>query len=154
MIKNPRGFTLLIALVLTAVVLAIGLALLEITYKQEILASAAKQSQTAFYNADSALECALYYDQQRDFFDANPFNDVQGSVQCNGQAVSFTTLRSGSSPKATVFTVPCEAGGTSAQVTVYKNAPGTPKNLIFSTGYNTCDTANLRRLERGLKVTY
>ncbi len=61
---NNRGFTLLIAVIFMSVMLSLGLALGSLAYKQEILASSAIQSQYAFYAADSALECALYADQQ------------------------------------------------------------------------------------------
>jgi hypothetical protein len=82
-----RGFTLLVAVVLSSVALAIGLSLLNISYKQVLLASAAKQSQNAFYAADSVLECALYFDQQLDAFNyitAAP----AASIICNGITVT------------------------------------------------------------------
>lgn len=152
--SQPRGFTLLIAVILASVALSLGLALIDIAYKQSILASAAKQSQSAFYNADMALECALYYDQQRDFFNTNPFDLLSTDVKCNNIAVSFTNpIRNGSTIE-TIFTVPCSGGGTSARVTVRKNENGTYDNAIYATGYNTCDASHPRRIERGIRVTY
>lgn len=150
-----RGFTLLVAIVLSSVALSVGLALLDIAYKQSILASASKQSQIAFYNADAALECALYWDQQKAFFNtSNPFNLVESDLRCNDGGVTFVgTIRSGSKVE-TVFTIPCSGGGTSAEVTVRKNETGTYQNAIYAKGYNSCDTTNQRRIERGLKVTY
>ena len=65
---TQRGFTLLVAVILASVALSLGLILLDISYKQVVLASSARQSQSAFYNADSAMECALYWDQQFDSF--------------------------------------------------------------------------------------
>lgn len=149
-----RGFTLLIAVVLASVALSLGLALIDIAYKQSVLASAAKQSQTAFYNADMALECALFYDQQKDFFNTNPFDVQTGDVKCNNLAVTFTNpIRNGSTIE-TIFTVPCAGGGTAARVTVRKNENGAYDNAIYANGYNTCDTSHPRRIERGLRVTY
>lgn len=151
---NQRGFTLLIAIVLSSVALSLGLALLDLAYKQSILSSSAKQSQTAFYNADGALECALFWDQKKDFFNTNPFDVAQGSVMCNGLAVTFSSVRVGTKIES-VFTVPCTGGtGTSAEVTVRKNESGPYQNVIYANGYNTCDTSNTRRIERGLKVSY
>lgn len=146
-----RGFTLLIAVVLASVSLAIGLALLDISYKQVVLATAAKQSQIAFYAADAALECALYYDQQQNAFDhASPI----GGLACNSQAVTGYSSPNPTSgnPRITTFSVPCAAGGESAQVTVYKASNGSTQ--IYTRGYNTCTSSNLRRIERGLKVSY
>ncbi len=155
MMYSPnRGFTLLIAVILASVALAIGLALVDIAYKQTVLSSTARQSQSAFYNADAALECALYWDQQQDFFGENPFSLASSAIECNEQAVTFTTTRSGTAPIVSVFQIPCSGGGTAASVTVWKNNPGADENIIYATGYNTCDTQNQRRIERGLKVTY
>ena len=58
-----RGFTLLISVLLVTVILSLSLSLLDVAYKQVVLSSTAKQSQYAFYTADSALECTLYWDQ-------------------------------------------------------------------------------------------
>src|SRR3989344_5216944 len=56
---SSRGFALLIAVIFVSVVLALGLSLGSLGYKQQILASGGIQSQYAFYAADAALECAL-----------------------------------------------------------------------------------------------
>jgi Tfp pilus assembly protein PilE len=152
--QPTRGFTLLIAVILASVALALGLVLVDIAYKQTVLSSTSRQSQSAFYNADAALECALYYDQQQDFFGGDPFEFPPSEVTCNEQPVSFSLVRSGSAPIKTTFTIPCEGGGTSASVTVWKNNSGDDENIIYATGFNTCDTTNERRIERGLKVTY
>ncbi|MBU0750479.1 pilus assembly PilX N-terminal domain-containing protein [Patescibacteria group bacterium] len=147
---QPRGFTLLIAVILSSVVLTIGLALLDMAYKQVILASTAKQSQKAFYAADSALECALYYDQQKDAFNTN--FDALTQLSCDGQVISYAP--SGSSPKVTTYSVPCAGGGTQASVRVYKNYPIAPTTRIYANGYNSCNADDARRVERGLKVVY
>jgi hypothetical protein len=57
-----RGFTLFYAVLVSSLLLAIGLAVLNITYKEFVLSSGARDSETAFYAADTALECALYWD--------------------------------------------------------------------------------------------
>lgn len=148
-----RGFTLLIAVVLSSVALSIGLALLDVAYKQVILASAAKQSQTAFYAADTALECALYYDQQLDAFN---YTTPNASIVCAGLAVTnySTTLTtfSGVPTRVTSFTLPCQGSGEKGSVRVYK--ANTAATQIFTQGYNTCDTTNTRRIERGIKIVY
>lgn len=143
-----KGFTLLISVVLAAVALGIGLALLDISYKQVILAFSAKQSQYAFYAADAAMECALYYDQQQNAF---AYANSSASISCNGQSITVTFTQS-ASPRTRTFSVPCAGGGTSAQVTIYKSSNAATQ--IFSDGYNICDANNTRRIERGLKVTY
>ena len=151
---SPRGFTLLIAVVLSSVALSIGLALLDISYKQVVLASAAKQSQIAFYAADSVLECALYYDQQLDTFNYAT-QPTSGTLTCNNLSSPYTAPI-GSNPRITTVTVPCLVAGVisgeQGVVKVYKWSTGTTN--IFATGYNSCDTTNTRRIERGLKIAY
>lgn len=150
----PRGFTLLIAVILTSVLLSVGLALLDVAYKQVVLSSTAKQSQTAFYAADSALECALYWDQQQGAF---AYGSPSGSISCTGQTFPLSSSIT-SNVQKTVFSVTCP-GGNSAQVEIYKASGGATcsqgkTTCIYANGYNTCDATNPRRIERGLKVVY
>lgn len=148
---SQRGFTLLIAVILSSVVLTVGLALLDVAYKQVILSSTAKQSQTAFYNADSALECALYYDQKFNAFD---FTAPAGSntLICSSTPVTSYTTAADSVKRITIFALPCSTGGTYATTTVYKYASGA--TALYANGFNTCNAADPRRIERGLKATY
>lgn len=149
---TQRGFALLIAVILTSVVLALGEALLDVAYKQVLLSSSAKNSQYAFYNADSALECALYWDQKLNAFDyTTPL--PSGSITCNSAALqNYTTSISGST-RITSFGVACSTGaGNSGLTTVYKQSSGTTD--IYSNGYNSCDASSATRIERGLKIHY
>lgn len=156
MMRTPRqlhkGFTLLVAVVLSSVALSIGIALLDIALKQVVLASAAKQSQKAFYAADSVMECILYYDQQLNTFD-NANEPTSGTITCNTATATFAAPI-GPNPRVTTITVPCPggAGQVLGMATVYKTPSAVTQ--IFATGYNTCDASNPRRIERGLKVTY
>lgn len=60
--KFKKGFSVLFASLTGSLVLAIGLAILSITIKQITLASAGRESQLAFYSADTGIECALFLD--------------------------------------------------------------------------------------------
>lgn len=145
-----RGFTLLVAVILASVSLSLGLVLLDIAYKQIVLASSAKQSQAAFYNADAAMECALYWDQQHNSFG---YDATSATLSCNESAGITASFNQSANPRTRTFTLPCPAGaGTAGQVTITKAADAS--TYIFATGYNTCDAENPRRIERGLKVTY
>lgn len=62
-LNNQNGFTLLFASLISALVLAVGIAILNVSLKQLVLASAGKASQQSFYSADSGIECALYLDR-------------------------------------------------------------------------------------------
>jgi hypothetical protein len=150
-----RGFTLLISIILASVVLALGTALLDISYKQIVLASSAKQSGYAFYTADSALECALYWDQQKNVFDFSNATPAS-SITCGGQTMNFsgggnTTYVVGT-VRTTKLTVTCPSGGSDGIITATKDSGG--NTALYATGYNDCNALNPNRIERGLKATY
>jgi len=146
-----RGFTLLIAVILSSVSLALALALLDVAYKQVTLALLAKQSQYAFAAADSALECALYWDQKRDAFNYTTALG-SGSITCATLPLSSYSTAVASGVRTTIFSVQCPTGGTSATITVKKASNADTQ--IFSNGYNSCAASDLRRVERGLKISY
>ena len=162
-----RGVTLLVAVILSSVVLSVALSLLDVAYKQQLLASTAKQSQYAFYAADSAMECALYWDQKVDAFDYTPLVPAP-DIKCNaGISISnqnpTPTIVSGSggvgSLRKTTFDIPCSGGGVSGSVTILKSdgtatCSGTNHTCIYTTGYSSCTSSDPRRIERGLKVLY
>lgn len=157
-----RGVTLLVAVILSSVVLSVALALLDVAYKQQLLSSTSKQSQYAFYSADSAMECALYFDQQQNAFDFTaplPSNNIV----CNNLAIknytSTVAAGGGGSLRTTTFTVTCSGSDVRGTVTVIKSdgtavCSGTRHTCMYATGYSSCDTTDPRRIERGLKVLY
>jgi len=155
---SPRGITLLIAVIFSTVVLSVALALLDVSYKQQVLASTAKQSQSAFYSADTLMECALYWDQKINAFD---YFSPNTTITCGTQTVTLPIVTAVGNTKTTTFTVPCPAGGSTVlgTVTVVKTTGAatcstTGTSCIYATGYSTCNAGDLRRIERGLKVIY
>ena len=83
MMKNPlksnKGYTLLFAVLVSSVVLSIGISILTISKKEFLLSASAKDSTSAFYAADTGIECAAYYDSNSSKFstttdDSSPFN--------------------------------------------------------------------------------
>ncbi len=159
--NTQRGFALLVAIIFMSVMLTFGLALGSLAYKQQVLASSAVESQQAFYAADAALECALYYDQQQNLF-AYPASDPAPAVPaitCDGiPAISSTETWSASQFTVT-NRVQLDSNKHCADVTVYKPPPGTGTTYIFSQGYDvSCSTvaspSGARFAARGLKVHY
>ncbi len=159
MITAPqRGFTLLIAVIISSVSLALALAMLDISYKQVTLALTGKQSQYAFANADSALECALYWDQKQDAF--NYSAPVASGVACaTGAVTNYSTTGTAVINSVTyhiaTFTVPCDtgiAGQINATVSIYKSSVA--DTYIYANGYNVCNQSDQRRIERGLTAHY
>jgi len=163
-VTYKKGFALLVAVIFTSVILSLGLALASLGYKQAVLASSALQSQYAFYAADSALECALYADQQQDLFSYATYNaNAQPLLTCDGTNANTQVLSScyneGACPSQLVITerVPLDNGTHCADITIYKPA-STGANEIFSQGYNVACSAvggtSGRFVARGLEAHY
>lgn len=167
-LKNQKGFTLLFATLVAALILSVGIAIANITLLQIVLSAAGKESQSAFYYADSGIECALYYEynvpraDKSLFFSSSQDIEVGKTITCEGKDadVDFESSGSGTTANATTtFSINppgpgCVADEPSYVVKVgkaYKDAYSSFVN-IESRGYNTCNTASLRRVERGLYV--
>ncbi|TSC67309.1 MAG: hypothetical protein G01um101472_460 [Parcubacteria group bacterium Gr01-1014_72] len=153
----PRGFTVLFAVLMSSLLLAIGISIFNISMKERVLASASKESQNAFYAADSGVECALYWDIRDDAFNfTDPGSDT---IDCHRDMASdsrnssnrFTVGVSG--VPVSTFTIRFYPSDACAVVTVTKT-PTPGATTIVSEGYNTCDDANPRRVERTIRVSY
>ncbi len=148
--KNKKGFTLLIAIVVTSMLLIISFVVANIAYKQLILANSNQESQYAFYNADSGIECAVYWDFRNG---TTAFaTATTASISCNGQTIN--SMGGGGSGNATsTFTLNFSAPGKGcAVVQVGKHNNGL--TIVDSRGYNSCAVGAARRLERAEKLTY
>jgi len=148
-----RGFTLLIAVLVSGILLSLGVAIYNIASKEVTLSSSGRESQFAFYAADSGVECALYWDYQEDAFSTtspqqptcagSPVSDYL--VEYDSDLDIYTTTF-GFSLNGSV-TNPCTA------VTVTRSFSPS-RTTIVAAGYNTCVTTNPRRIERAIQVQY
>ena len=59
--QQDQGFTLLYSLIISSLILATVLSIVNVALKQKAISGFARQSQTAFYAANSGMECALYW---------------------------------------------------------------------------------------------
>ncbi len=60
--QKNKGFTLLFSVLIATLVVAISATIISIALRQTILSSTSRESQYAFYAANTALECAYYWD--------------------------------------------------------------------------------------------
>lgn len=144
--QTERGFTLLYASLMGSLLLAIGAAILNITLKELILSSAGRESQFAFFAADSGAECALYWDLKYDSFATSSAS----SITCAGETIPNMGGGGNANPTS-VFNLTFAPENYCAEVSVTKEGLST---ILESRGYNTCDTANSRRVERAIRVRY
>lgn len=86
--NTNRGFVLLLAALIASLSLGLGLAIVTIARKSVTLSSIGRDSQFAFYAADTGAECALYWDIRHNLFStSSPPTDIT----CDAQTVSVTT---------------------------------------------------------------
>lgn len=60
--KKEKGFALLFAVLVSTLVVSIGASIISIALRQTILSGTSRESQYAFYGANTVLECAFYWD--------------------------------------------------------------------------------------------
>ncbi len=158
-LQKNKGYTLLFAVLVSALTLSVGISILNISKKEFLLASSARESTTAFYAADSGIECAVYYDNQSNFSVLD--DSFKNSVNCAGSSVGNPTYTSGS-PR--IYTFDININGIScARVFIKKYITGGQiSTSIESRGYNvgvnkvtnTCVGTSPKKVERALYYTY
>lgn len=87
MTHRQRGFTLLLATLTASLLLLLGASIFGLIKKEVILSSLGRDSQFAFYAADSGAECALYWDFRQNLFSSSTPPTV---ITCDGQTVNVT----------------------------------------------------------------
>ena len=171
MTKAEKGFAMLFAVLISSVLLSIGLSIFNLTIKELTLSSSGRESQFAFYAADTGIECAFYWDfkgvqifatssSARSPSPASP--DCVDTAGTTTQAINITPSLSDATSATTTLslTIPnLDAQGASApycvNVTVVKRlVAAVIQTTVDSRGYNTCDTTDINRVERAIRVTY
>lgn len=133
-----KGFTLLFTVIFISASLAISLGLSGLIMGQIQLSGTGRDSQLAFYAADTGVECARYWDGAKNSFATSS----QSMINCAGSdhAVGGGLISS--------FGLNLD-NGSCAEVTVDKT--GLTETVITSLGRNPCEG---RKVERGLRVRY
>ncbi len=154
--SNQKGITLLIAIVITGTLLLVALGIANVSRKESILIYAARMSQLAFYAADSGIECAIYWDVKNPSGYSAFSTTTTSTIDCNQTPQNVTNpipaVVGGNPSGVSTFVMSFLPNPYCASVTVTKSPSGA--TTIDSHGYNTCDTTDLRRVERAVKVTY
>lgn len=88
--QTNRGFTLLFSIIVSSLVLAVGIAIINITLKQFILSGISEASEKAFYAANAGSECLRYWDRIQNQFDVPGDGGTRASISlsCMGQTVN------------------------------------------------------------------
>jgi hypothetical protein len=152
---GTRGFTLLLAALIASIVLSLGTSIYTIAVKQVQLSTLGRDSQFAFYTADTGAECALYWDVRYAAF-ATTTTGV--TPTCDGKTVTITSTGA-TFPYTDTFLVDLftdQSTGYCAEVSITKNAAN-PHTVIHADGYSvTCASiaASTRALQRSVELQY
>ncbi|OGG50405.1 hypothetical protein A3C18_00540 [Candidatus Kaiserbacteria bacterium RIFCSPHIGHO2_02_FULL_54_11b] len=170
--NTQRGFTLLLAALVSSVVLAVGAAIFSIAQKQVTLSALGRDSQFAFYAADTIAECALYWDFRFEYFASTTPTSI--TPKCDAVALNFVNQVGSSYPyvmtseQIGLFSTEV-SGELCAQVSVTKcqgtfedgdcqSSPTAPiRTIIHADGYSTSCASILsstRALQRSVELRY
>lgn len=154
-----RGFTILYAVLIASILLAIGIAIFDITVRELRLSSIARESQVAVYAADAGAECALYWglptNDRVTFSTSTPI-----VIDCNGQtlATDVDGLSIGGRGYGATSTFQIMYGEGCAEVSIATHLldPNTlqVRTIAEARGYNVCDINDPRRVEREFLVIF
>lgn len=153
--NNKKGFALLFTVVIVSAVSVIAAGLTSAVYKQSILSSLTKDSESSFYQADTASDCALYADLKEISYTDSTFLEDHVSLpwQCGGlNLISNRTDELGSYTLLPEFDYGNGDGMNPCfRIYVEKNNNTT---IIKARGYNICEKSNKRTVEREIEINY
>jgi hypothetical protein len=147
--KKNRGFVILFAVILSTIILSITLGVTNIALKEIKFGTSAKDTNNAFFAADTGAECALLNDKST----GSAFVSSSPTITCNNSSILVTE----NPTSVWNFTISGlgDGGQGCAKVIVDKS---TSLISIISKGYNvgdvSCNSTNTGRVERELKVAY
>lgn len=153
--SGESGFTLLLAALVSSIVLALGAAIYGLAVKELQLSSLGRDSQYAFFAADTGAECALYWDIRYDYFATS--SPVGVSPKCDEEDI-VATGRSATYPYTMSFQF--QPGSYCTLVTVTKSqdaVSGIVSTVIHADGYSVnCAgyASNTRALQRSVELHY
>ncbi|MCX6717429.1 MAG: hypothetical protein NTU76_02010 [Candidatus Taylorbacteria bacterium] len=169
--KSTTGFAMLFAVLISSFLIMIGISIFSISLKEVMISTSIRDSQTAFYAADSAGECALYWDikgvGKNSVFPsclnetcATPSTDDSPKITCNGIEQQLFFVKNSSTysysgnnffkySSSTIDTEP------EADIIISKTFNNTLSKIITTfdiKGHNTGESG--RRVERGITRSY
>lgn len=152
-LKKQKGFAMLFTVLIVSLILSIAIGISNVTLKQTMLSSLAKDSQISFYQADTAVECGMYYDMQGLFPLGTTPASISGPITCGDN--QFTIDISQSFDDYLVFNQNLADQSQPCSVIIFDKATlvSSGESIVSGRGYNICGT-NPRQVERALEVRY
>lgn len=153
---QQSGFAMLFTVLIISIILSLAVGISSITFKQGLLSSIAKDSQVAFFTADSGLECGLLYDLMNTggayhFPRGRAPNSITlTTFSCNN--LQFQISVAESSMNYIVFREVVSNQNNPCRTIVFNKTHATEKK-VQSRGYNICRNVP-RQVERALEAKY
>ena len=167
--KYTGGFAVLFSVLLASFLITLGISIFSISLKEIQITTSVRDSQVAYYAADSARECAIYWDVKKGAYptcldtscSSKTTDDQINTITCNGINIPVTLIQDTlglakfSTPiipdffraSSTSFAMPAS----DIRITkIWENSGVTTK--IETWGHNTQILG--RRVERGMSQTY
>ncbi len=152
------GYAILFTMVIVSVMSGISMGLANSMFKEMVISSIARDSQVAFYEADTAVECILYAERGSSGMGGGLAGLVllSSNFDCgtyeNGDPMTFSVTEDSTD----FYTInPVSNSLLPISDPCFKGTVDANNGMEFMIrGYNTCDSNNPRQVERGVKVTY
>lgn len=143
---------MLFTVIIVSAISIITAGLINATYKQIILSSLAKDSQLAFYQADTAVDCALYADRILQEERPELFSGG-GSWSCGGIDL---VIEPTSSTSYNIFPASLENSSEPCfRINTTGTGNGPQMNIeIKGDGYNICNKLNKKTVQRSIEISY
>lgn len=149
--NRKSGFTLFLSLVIAGTLLVVATGVITLAVKQSRISVSGRESQVAFYAADSGLECALYWDVRNPSGVSAFDTESSTTINCNQDAANPENQWIVGGAAVSTIDITFLPDSQCASVTVTKSGSAT---TIESKGYNTCDSTSARRVERAVRASY
>lgn len=126
--STTSGSVLLLALIIAAILLSVGIGISNIGLKEIRLSSLDSQSGLAFYIADTAAECALFWDIQR------PYGTTAGTFATSSDSINYNLTPTSNIFCPNVFDIAQQGDPFGAPITFPQLAAGSgdPWNVQIS----------------------
>lgn len=145
-IKYNRGITLSVAILISSISLIVATGVANIVIKELSFSFTGRDSDVAFYAADSGAECGYYWDKNK------AFDTVNYNITCGASNISGSLVVVPDTSSTTQFNLGF-ANGSCTKVIIVKTPPN--KTTIESRGYNMdCDAHGEKKVERALRAVY
>lgn len=151
-----KGIAIYVAVTITAALILVSFSVISLALKQIVISSTARDSQSAFYAADSGVECALFWDLKNTGGSLFATSTGNQTISCNNISSTVTkSVNLSTGVGTSTFSYSFTPDPYCVTVWVTKSYNGnTIKTNIEARGYNSCSTTNERRVERAIRANY